>query len=375
MTRDELELLDSYQSLWINPIKNLQLNWSKTINIIIWGIHQETNTIAKAISLCKSEVEKETDTIINIVIIDMEWDWKHVFDWKDFITCKTPQTYDFSLYNSKDNTLKKGNAIWFERYTDNKFLTSIILKINNIKVPSEIIFHKKWNKSWTNKQKVLEIEALLWDNNSFVLKPFNLESWKWVHMLKKEDLNEEFYDKYLKNHDTILIQEKIESYPIVIDSIKKDWNLRVLVTYDYDSRKYISTWIIWRIDNDWVPVSISLTAEYISFEQISELIWLSETDYLKLKNDIEQTAIKSVTTIWERIWKNKEMPNILINSQSISGIDIIINKNLEPVVIEVNSANSGWIYQLMKFDWIESIFPIAQSILFKTILLSEIENS
>lgn len=50
--------------------------------------------------------------------------------------------------------------------------------------------------------------------------------------------------------DSLLIQEKVDSYHLEENGVRKDWNARVLVTYDYEIQDYVSAGIVIRIDND-----------------------------------------------------------------------------------------------------------------------------
>ena len=68
----------------------------------------------------------------------------------------------------------------------------------------------------------------------------------------------------------ILVQDKIESYPLSIDGNKKDWNMRVLVTYDIATKTYISAGIICRVDALDKPVNISISASFHSFDYIMD---------------------------------------------------------------------------------------------------------
>ncbi len=68
----------------------------------------------------------------------------------------------------------------------------------------------------------------------------------------------------------VLIQDKIESYPLSIDGDKKDWNMRVLVTYDLETKRYISAGIVCRVDILDKPVNISISASFHSFDYIMD---------------------------------------------------------------------------------------------------------
>ncbi|EKE30294.1 MAG: hypothetical protein ACD_2C00013G0002 [uncultured bacterium (gcode 4)] len=369
MDRNQIEFSDAHQTLWINPVINTETGSSYgEVNIFLWWMHQESLTMAKAIHLCKQAYQEK----INIILGNIDNRWMYIFDWTDFHTCIAPGMYNYSLFRDQVKALCNWDAIWFEKYWENKFLAWTVLRANDINMPPEIAFKVKHNLSWSNESKIGKIFSLMSERWWLVLKPSEEKCWNGVHVLKCDDLRSDFYEHYIKWKKTQLIQRKIDSFPIFIDSIRKDWNLRVLITYEPKKGKYKSAWMIWRIDDDWVPVNISIAAEYISFEEISRLAGWSDEQTAKIRADIDDIAIKSVTALMQRTRRNKDVLDELINHQDLAWVDIIINEQLEPVVIEVNPASSGWCYQLMKFEWIETIFPIAEAILFKTVQMARI---
>lgn len=368
MKRDEIELSDTFETLGINPISQKVVETADSINIFLWRIHQESLTLAKAITLlCDSNKYK-----INVILVDIRNMWRYVFDWKDFHVCNFPDKFHYVQFRNIWDAVIYWDAFRFLEYVNDKFLTWIILRMNNIKVPLELVFKKRHNKKWVNKEQLEKIDTLFWTNKHIVLKPSIWECWNWVHILSKEDIWTDFYNNYIEWNDTVLLQEKIDSYPIVINDVRKDWNLRVLVTFDVQTKKYIVVWMIWRIDDDWKPINISKSANYISFEEISKLANWTAVQCEKIKQDIIDLAIKSVTVIVNRVSGNKSEDSSLTNHQTIAWVDIIVNNDIEPVVIEVNSANSGWVYKLMKYEWIDAITPIAYSIILKSLIAQRI---
>lgn len=202
-----------------------------------------------------------------------------------------------------------------------------------------------------------------------VLKPAVWSGWKWIKILDSKTIGDDFYENNIKDSETLIIQEKIESYPININWVRKDWNLRVLVTYDFIKKKYITSWIIWRIDKDWWPVNISLTADYIKFEEISKLAWWTKKEFKEINKKVKETAEKWVTAIANRSIRKPDEYDKFCHNQDLAWVDIIVNRKMIPYIIEMNPANSCWPYQVMKNNWIEAIYPIANAILAKATLV------
>lgn len=367
MDRDAIELSDAYEILGIDPVSQEVVETSDSINIFLWRIHQESLTLAKAIILAL----ESTSYNVNIVLVDIRNLWRYAFDWQKFHICRYPDRFHYVQFRKIWNAVTSWDSFWFQEYVEDKFLTWIILRMNGIKVPWELVFKWRHNKAWIHKESLKQADRLFWSNQFIVLKPSVWECWNGVQMLSRDDIKTDFYDKHIRWKDTILLQEKIDSYPIVIDGIRKDWNLRVLVTFDFETKKYIVVWMIWRIGDDWKPINISKSAEYISFEEISKLAGWTEKQCKQIEQDIIDITIKSVTVIVDRVSDNETNFDLLANHQTLAWVDIIVNKSLEPIVIEVNSANSGWLYKLMKYKWIEAITPIAHSIILKSFIAQQ----
>ncbi len=362
------ELKDTYKRLSINPVLNQKIEFKDHINILMWTIDPESLTLAKWISLIMKEFQEEYESIINLIFIDWESEWSYLFDWEWFNLCESIDIYTFCIHEDYlFSSYITGNTYWFKRYTENKVFTDIILRMNNIDIPKELIFYKKWNILWNNESKIDKIKDIIWDNGSFVLKPHDGKCWNWVYILTESELDNDFYKKYISGSDTLIVQEKIDSYPIEIDSIQKEFNLRVLISFDYIREEYISLWIVWRIGNKWGVINISSWAEYITFEKILLLIWLSNLESEKLRNQVEYISSQSVEVIANKWLKYSRIKDCkILNRQILSWVDIIIDKELNPIIIEVNASSSGGVYELVRKEGIDSISSLVDSILFKT---------
>lgn len=281
--------------------------------------------------------------------------------------------------NNRFRTPLHGNYGIFKWVSWNKRLTSTILGNAWINVPREISlnwqdyywltesdfeescggsFEQAWEELWRRRTKhIKEFVKSLWKWKKAVFKPIDGQCGRDIHMLSYGEItNERLNDDVLFIDWNMLVQEKIDSYPIIDEQWnRKDWNVRVLTTTDKKWNIVIAG-ITWRIDEDWWPVNRSITADNISLIEISKLAWWSESTYIDIKKKIEDIAIKSINIILSKI-----KPWMFLESQDLAGVDIIIWEDLEPFVIEVNDSDSGCIYELMCLEGIESIYPIAES--------------
>lgn len=379
MNRYQEQLEDSARTLGINLINYAVITEDDPI-IYMWMATSESSALAKAIINCSEEYKQN----VNVIMTDRISGWSCKFDWTDCLPTSVPDNYDFSLVEFNGKYSVSWNSHWFKKLSENKFKTSIVLGMNWIRTPEEINIKPSsmnwyvWSKTddETNEKNIKEINKKnnlkineffykIWHNKRIVIKPSGWKCWWWIHILSIEDCMNNPKVDIVDPDDIILIQEKIDSYPISINWVKKDWNVRVLVTYDTSQSKHVVAWIIWRIDNDWAPVNRSISADYISLEGIAKLSWMSNEQYKLVKNSIEETAIKSVEVLVERSTKRENVPEF-VNYQNLAGVDIIIDEFLEPVVLEVNDSNSGCMFELMKLEWVDALNPIAESIINKT---------
>ena len=358
--RDVLEYKDALKTLNISATKSTKTNWA--VNIFLWAKHQESLTLAAALYNRINEFKKK----VNIILADLDNRGMFIFNWKWFELCAYPDIFDFAIYHWQMPANINWDADGFKKYTNNKMLASVILKMNWIDVPDEIVFRERHNKSWKSSELMRYFQNLKNSDKRYVLKPVDENCWKWVKILTQTELEaSSFYDENIAWKKTMLVQEKVDSFPIYIDWVRKDWNLRTLVTYDLESEKYKTVWVIGRIDNDGWPVNVSITADYISFEEISKLAWWSEEKSNEILKVVFEIASKSVDVIKNRITKDKNIFTMQVDQQVLSWVDVIISRECRPFVIEVNNANSCGVYQLMKFKW---LYPIADSILTKAII-------
>ena len=369
-------------------IENLQMNQIADKPCVFLGLATgESITLWRALQLVMSDINICYQHILTHGLCELKWN-----QLVNIIHPKKPPVFSMS---EREKGIIHGNSEWFKKYSENKYLSHFILDKNNISQPKQIMFRETKKMKYCEertKRRFKELKSFLHSlptDTEIVIKPVDGMWWNEVffctieEILKlenfiykdpecevTEDLNPE--DDNIKNEfircgvifGNTLFEERIKSYPIEIDWVKKDWNLRVLTTYNTDTNSYMVSWMPWRIDNDWWAINRSISADNISLEEIWRLAWWNTTTLQKARKKVEALAIET-TTVMANIWKRKnENPQISSTKdfQNLAWVDIIIDEQLEPYVIEVNDSNSGCIYESMLLDGIESIIPIAKSI-------------
>lgn len=145
--------------------------------------------------------------------------------------------------------------------------------------------------------------------------------------------------KTFNNDYGLIIEKRIISYPIFINQIRIDWNVRVIVVFDLNNNPMIdltTTCVRYKPFDD-MPVS-SHSGNLIILNDCIDRISISQNRKELLKEQLKSIA------------KNLSKSFVLNNTikgihsyPSIFGIDIILDENLEWRVIEINSGNEGYI--------------------------------
>lgn len=419
--RMEAQASDAFRKLWVRETPWL----SREHTPVIYFGYGGSEVISLAVATHQHiEATKQRATI---VLIDKD-SYSHSTLEKDekwyFLQPVRLRDEDVDFYvhesdatrNSDTPEIKfHGNAPGFKYYSEEKRLSAIILRQAGILTPRELCLrHSRFlkykereknlnltGKSFDETQHYLElfeqwlkleqaridytkIEAFfqaIGTDKRIVLKPNRWSQWKGIKMFdyktfvhqKNEVLD---YLMTVDVFDSLLIQEKVDSYHLEENGVRKDWNARVLVTYNYETQEFVSAGIVIRIDNDGWPVNRSLSADFISLETVAQMAWWDEATYLKVKHDFETTAIKSVKAIKERSWKKLNSPEAVnkINAQVLAGVDIIADQNLQMNVLEVNDVNSGCMYELMELYGTKALYVISECILTKAILWGSISS-
>ena len=369
-------------------IENLHTNDLADKPYVFLGFTTGENiTLWRALQLVMSDIHICYQHILNNGLCELKWD--------QLVNISGPRNPpEFSMIQG-NKSLSHGNAEWFKKYSENKYLSHFILDKNNIAQPKQIMFRETSKMIYCKKRvkrRFQELKAFLNTlpkDTEIVIKPIDWKCGNNIFFSSTKDILElenfiylnpelEATDDLSPKDDNVknefircgvifgntLFQERIKSYPIEIDWIKKDWNLRILTTYDAETNTYVVSWMPWRIDNDWGAVNRSISAENISLEDIWKLAWWDNATLKEVKKRVEDLAIHT-TTIMARIWNRKDKkPQVSyeVDFQNLAWIDIIVDENLEPHILEVNDSASGCIYESMLLDGIESVLPIAKSI-------------
>ena len=331
--------------------------------IFLWWYSWESITLAQAIS----DIASDVCVVLNYRS-NLSWDqWFVEFKNGGLIPAflRRPD-YEHTRIEYQEPTLT-WNAHNIESLCWDKYYTNFVLKQNWIPVPKQARLIS--GVSETQDTTIGKIDRIKYYKNTVWTKFVNghvvkTRIWSWgngVVLVRDTQCDLQVWDLL---PFWCVIEELIESYPIEFSNWKKDWNLRVLVTFDPKKERYVTAWITWRLDNEWWPVNRSRGAENISFEDLAKLCWWSEEEFLRIKDEVMRTAELS-SEILVQAWNRKNTIPKYTNFQTLFWVDIIVDKDMKPQVIEVNASDSWCIYELWELEWIESIYPIAQAVVHK----------
>jgi len=351
MQKDHDKSKESSNDLWINfpNFYSFEDNWK--LSLFLWRCSWSTLTLTKALQKVSDDVRVVLSHTLSRGTFTVDSD--------ALIPCSMPKKLDFWTREYYAPRIQ-WNSLWFRKYIENKWLTYKILKKKGIPLPKQELLKMHGNKDTQSISSIAFHRKL---SGGSVIKPTNGALWKDVHIIPAD--NQIFPCISQLKDQAYIHQERIHSYPIQIDKKKKDWNLRVIVSYDPDKKDYIVVWSVWRIDKDGGPVNLSITAKHISFDDISELCWWTKKQFREVKKKVASASINSVKAIIDAWARKKTWKRLSSNIQVVSWVDVIVDQDMNPFVIEVNDAWIGGIYELYKSDWLDAIIPIAESIVHK----------
>lgn len=341
---------EASERLWIDTT-NISVWKTDTRPVVdLWWYNGENITLAKAL--------RDISDSVRIVLFydDDNYKWDIELEDNTIIPAKIFRKAQY-IQHQHPNTdcIHTWNAYGMLEICGDKFLTNFILARNGIPVAKQkrVSLGKEYPDFW----------------NNYVVKWRAGCGWKQVQIFRQSNV---FRADIILN-TKLIIEELIESYPIHIEWVKKDWNLRVLVTFDTETQRYITAGIVWRIDTEGWPVNLSISAENISFHDVSKLCGWSEDESKNIESEVKRTAEISCE-ILTQAGNRKCIHAPIWNFQTVFWVDIIINANKKPIVLEVNDSDSWCIYELAQLHGIKSIYPIAQSILDKIDIIEWIKD-
>ena len=162
-------------------------------------------------------------------------------------------------------------------------------------------------------------------NNGLVIKPSNLSLGEGVEMISQPIDIDDCLDRVrdsIKKYKSVMLEPWIESFPITNYGEKQDWNFRFIANPQeaFLTEARIHTW--------GQPVNKALGARICSFDSMSEK--LQKTGVPEEKIETLHQRIKNISTA---IAQHLNLNYV--------GLDFIVDKDLEPWIIEINSGAVG----------------------------------
>jgi|GEM_PF-4523125 len=228
------------------------------------------------------------------------------------------QPYD----HTKKLPVRSLNEPAHEAVFNDKALTQTALEGTGITFPKPIL--QNITKDDDRLFALIEKSLFTSQSQAIVIKPTQGHTGDNVIMVEKyTTLEDEVWDQLgrIPEDETLVVQPWIRSYPLhhAESGARLDWNIRALLVNDKTIGSYV------RADVFGKPINIGKEAHARSLAETLHDCGLSEQQ--------QQLVRARLQELYRKI--TEALPG------TIKGLDIIIDEQLEPVIIEVNGQDSG----------------------------------
>lgn len=235
--------------------------------------------------------------------------------------------------------------------TDNKIIAKNIFKEEGLLIPSGIVIEQDYER----EELVAIVKKFLMGlkGNDFVVKPtvgsggvgarmFHLDGTELEEVLA-------YIDQLLQEKTAVLLETRI--IPPLLKSkwgdTILDWNIRTLVTRNEEGEFELAGIEVRAKTKDGEPVNVHQGAQVYEIDEILDRVGLSLREKKEVLEQIKRVSFAASKAIAKAAQKDPFKKGSSTNS-SFFGVDLILDKNFQPYVIEINSGNVGGARSLFK---------------------------
>jgi hypothetical protein len=142
--------------------------------------------------------------------------------------------------------------------------------------------------------------------------------------------------------ENVLLQERIESSPVIIHNQRQEWNVRVFVSKDDQGRPKVSDMVV-RIGPYGSVINGTKGASWVTLESLSAYLGLDDSGLNRLKDDISKASKEMFAATQEAMAEDDLLKGSAVATDYM-GVDIMVRNegsSLVPYLIEANGFRSG----------------------------------
>lgn len=196
-----------------------------------------------------------------------------------------------------------------------------------------------------------------------VIKPDGLYGGRGVRMFDnaRNDFDEIFQHlQFLfQQVDMALVEERITPRPFFNNEGRlMDWNLRVLVTEDAAGNPIVADMEVRAAPLSGEAVNVHNGAVVYQLDTVMSLLGIQRYQYKAFKSSVEQISLKTASALKEALNEEKEEEEKPARI-GLLGLDIILDDDFYPFVMEVNTGSVGGFGSLAKIRFGEKKYAAA----------------
>lgn len=239
------------------------------------------------------------------------------------------------------------NAETLRRVANDKAESHRIFEELGIRSPRFVVLDPSEKRTWNSYRAEFEEFISRHGISDFVVKPVNGSRGKDVRMAKADDPGFTFNMRNLLSRGKkVLIEERIKSYPFMIEGERVDWNIRVVIPPgDLIGWDILDTTEVRCNYFNSHPVNKCQGAQIVEIDTVFDHIGLPEESRKKIIEGLYSFSHGIRNGLRDRLAQKAGAKADFY--EQFLGLDVIVDENLNLFLIEVNAGAVGGIGSLL----------------------------